>query len=318
MSETAARLLRLLSLLQARPDWSGPQLAERLAVSHRTVRKDVERLRELGYPVHARPGHGGGYRLGAGTALPPLLLEDEEAVAVAIGLRTAAGGTVGGIEEASLRALAKLEQVLPSHLSRRVNALQAFTEPAGSGGPAIAGSLLLEIAAACRDAHGLRFRYRGHGGEESRRTVEPHRLVHLGRYWYLAAWDLERDAWRTFRLDRIAGTPSAGARFTPREPPPGGFAAYVGRGRSSARDRWQATVLLHAPLAVAAQRVPPQSGTLEAVDEHSCLLHSGASWLGGLAVHIALLELDFTVVSPPELAELVDELAGRFARARRH
>ncbi len=315
MSITAARLLRLLSLLQARGDWTGPQLAERLAVTPRTVRKDVERLRGLGYPVAARPGSGGGYRLGAGTELPPLLLDDEEAVAVAVGLRTAAGGTVGGIEEASVRALAKLEQVLPSRLRRRVHAVQAFTEPVGSGGPAVAGDLLVQIAAACRDAEGLRFSYRNHDGSERRRVVEPHRLVHLGRYWYLAAWDLERGDWRSFRLDRIAGTPAPGARFGSREPPEGGFAAHVGRGRSAARDRWRATVILHAPLAVAAQRVPPQSATLEARDEDTCLLHSGAPWLGEIAVHLALLGFDFEVVGPPALADLVDHLAGRFGRA---
>jgi predicted DNA-binding transcriptional regulator YafY len=199
---------------------------------------------------------------------------------------------------------------------RRVNALQVYTEPAGSGGPAVGAQLLVTIAAACRDAEGLRFGYRSHDGGQTRRAVEPHRLVHLGRYWYLAAWDLERDAWRTFRLDRIAGTPSPSARFTPREPPEAGFAAYVSRGRSSARDRRQATVVLHAPLAVAAQRVPPTSGTLEVIYEQTCLLHSGASWLGALAVNIALLGVDFEVVTPPELADLVDELAGRFGRAR--
>jgi predicted DNA-binding transcriptional regulator YafY len=315
MSETAARLLRLLALLQSRPGWPGPELARRLAVTPRTIRNDVERLRDLGYTVDARPGRGGGYRLGMPSAMQPLLLDDEEAVAVAVGLRTAAGGTVSGLEDVSLRALAKLQQAVPSHVRRRIAALHSFTEPAGKGGPAVDPELLVTVVGACRDAEGLRFRYRAHDGSETLRVVEPHRLVHLGRYWYLAAWDLDRDGWRTFRLDRIAGTPSAGSRFTPRPPPEGGFPAYVARGRSNARDRHQVTVLLHAPLAVAAERVPPQSGLLEAVDERTCLLHTGGPWLGGVAVHIALLGLDFDVVSPPELAGVVRELAERLARA---
>jgi predicted DNA-binding transcriptional regulator YafY len=316
VSETAARLLRLLGLLQSRPGWTGRELADRLAVTPRTVRKDVERLRDLGYAVHARPGRSGGYRLGVPTAVPPLLLDDEEAVALAVGMRTAPDGTVRGLEEVSLRALAKLEQVLPSHLRRRAAALSSYTEPAGRGGPSIDPDLLVTMVGACRDREGLRFRYRGHDGNESRRAVEPHRLVHLGRFWYLAAWDLERDGWRTFRLDRITGAPSPAARFAPRAPPEGGFVAFVSRGRSTARDRHRATVRLHAPLAVAAQRVTPSSGTLEAINEQTCLLHTGGPWLGAVSVHIAMVDLDFDVVSPPELAHVIHRLAERFARAR--
>jgi predicted DNA-binding transcriptional regulator YafY len=315
MLETSARLLGLLSLLQSRRVWTGPELADRLEVGVRTIRRDVERLRQLGYPVHAAPGVAGGYRLGAGAELPPLLLDDDEAVAVAVGLRTAAGGTVAGIEETSVRALAKLEQVLPSHLRRRVNALQAFTVPAPGSGPTVDADALATIASACRDHEGLRFPYRSHDGAMTRRSVEPHRLVHLGRRWYLLAFDLDRDEWRTFRVDRIEAPLSPGARFAPRRLPDDDVAAYVSRAMSSARDRYQARVILHAPIESLARRVPPSYGSLERIDEHSCMLHTGSDWLGGLAIYVAELGVDFTVVEPPEFAERVRELAGRFARA---
>jgi predicted DNA-binding transcriptional regulator YafY len=315
MLETSARLLGLLSLLQSRRVWTGPELADRLEVGVRTIRRDVERLRQLGYPVHAAPGVAGGYRLGAGAELPPLLLDDDEAVAVAVGLRTAAGGTVAGIEETSVRALAKLEQVLPSHLRRRVNALQAFTVPAPGSGPTVDADALATIASACRDHEGLRFPYRSHDGATTRRSVEPHRLVHLGRRWYLLAFDLDRDEWRTFRVDRIEAPLSPGARFAPRRLPDDDVAAYVSRAMSSARDRYQARVILHAPIESLARRVPPSYGSLERIDEHSCMLHTGSDWLGGLAIYVAELGVDFTVVEPPEFAEHVRELAGRFARA---
>jgi predicted DNA-binding transcriptional regulator YafY len=315
MLETSARLLGLLSLLQSRRAWTGPELAERLEVGVRTIRRDVDKLRRLGYPVHAAPGVAGGYRLGAGAELPPLLLDDDEAVAVAVGLRTAASGSVVGIEETSVRALAKLEQVLPSHLRRRVNALQAFTVPAPGTGPAVDADTLATIAGACRDHEGLRFGYRRHDGATTKRSVEPHRLVHLGRRWYLVAHDRDRDDWRTFRVDRIDKPLSPGARFEPRPPPAKDLTAYVSQAMSSARDRYQARVILHAPMRELDRRVPPSYGSLEPIDERSCMLHTGSDWLGGLAVYIAELGVDFTIVEPPELAERVRELAGRFARA---
>jgi predicted DNA-binding transcriptional regulator YafY len=233
MLETSARLLRLLSLLQAHREWSGADLADRLGVTPRTVRRDVDRLRELGYPVHSARGTAGGYRLGAGAQLPPLLLDDEEAVAVAVGLRQAAGG-VEGIEETSVRALAKLEQVLPDRLRRRVSALSSFTVPMpGTGrGPSVDPAVLIELAGACRDAQRLRFTYRDHGGTVTRRTAEPHRLVAAQRRWYLVAWDVDRDDWRTYRADRITPTPPHGPRFTPRRPPADDLAEYVSRGVS--------------------------------------------------------------------------------------
>jgi predicted DNA-binding transcriptional regulator YafY len=312
---TSARLLRLLSLLQTRRSWSGVELAERLDVGARTVRRDVERLRRLGYPVRSAPGVAGGYRLGAGAELPPLLLDDEEAVAVAVGLRTAAGGTVAGIEETSLRALAKLEQLLPTRLRRRVNALQTYTVSLAGSSPTADANVLATIAAACRDLEQLRFAYRSHDGTASRRTVEPYRLVQLGRRWYLLAWDVDRADWRTFRVDRIAPRLSTHRRFTPRKLPARDVGAYVATAVSAVRDRYQARVILHAPLATVAKSVPPSYGALEPIDEQTCLLRTGADWLGGLAVYVAMIGVDFEVLEPPELIEQVRVLADRFRRA---
>ncbi|WP_030546561.1 YafY family protein [Streptomyces albus] len=314
MLETSARLLRLLSLFQARRDWPGAELADRLGVTRRTVRRDVERLRALGYPVHATAG-AAGYRLGAGAALPPLLLDDEEAVAVAVGLRTAASGSVAGLEEVSVRALAKLEQVLPSRLRHRVNALQSAMVPLAGGGPAVDPATLTAIAAACRDHRRLRFDYRDHGGGESVRETEPHRLVHTGRLWYLIAWDTDRSGWRTFRVDRLIPRTPGGARFTPRRPPAEDIAAYLSRGVSSAPYRYRGHFLLHAPAEAVAPRLPPTAGTLEADGEDTCVLRTGANSLDELALYVGLLDVPFEVREPPELRERLAVLAGRLARA---
>jgi predicted DNA-binding transcriptional regulator YafY len=313
--ETSPRLLALLSLMQAQPTWTGTELAGRLGVTTRTVRKDVERLRSLGYPVHATPGAAGGYRLGAGARLPPLLLDDEEAVAVAVGLRTVAGRGVSGTEETSVRALAKLEQVLPSRLRRKVNALRSSTVAFDSWGPTVDAQTLTAIAGACRDLVRLRFAYRSTDGTTTRRLVEPNRLVHTGRRWYLAAWDCDRGDWRTFRVDRIGPGVTTDRRFDARTPPYADAAKYVARSISTQRDRYQATIVLHAPLEAVADRVPYAVGTLEAIDGERCLLRTGAEWLGGLAVYVADIGVDFTVVEPPELAERVRELAAMFTRA---
>jgi predicted DNA-binding transcriptional regulator YafY len=314
MVRTSARLLRLLSLLQARPDWSGPELAERLGVSTRTVRNDVERLRELGYPVPATPGVGGGYRLGAGAALPPLLLDDDEAVAVAVGLRTAASGSVTGIEETSLRALAKLEQVLPSRLRHRVRAVQAATVEIPTRGPTVDPEVLTAVAAACRDHQRLRFDYRDHDGSLSVRTVEPHRLVHDRGRWYLVAWDSERQDWRTFRADRVRPRVPTGPRFAPREVPGGDVATYLLRGVGSATWRFRARATVHAPAALVAERVPPAI-LVEAVDEHTSVVNVGSDTPQMLAVYLGMLDLDFEVAEPPELVEQLRALAERYGRA---
>jgi predicted DNA-binding transcriptional regulator YafY len=275
----------------------------------------MERLRSLGYPVNAEPGAAGGYRLGAGAALPPLVLDDEEAVAVAVCLRTAATGTVTGIEETSMRALAKLEQVLLSRLRRRVRALGSFTVPTLGAAPTVEPEVLATIAGACRDQQRLRFGYRSYEGGSSRRTVEPHRLVQLGRRWYLVAWDIDRADWRSFRVDRITRRPSPGTRFAARKPPPDGAAAFVAKGALDARNRWQANVILHAPLAAVGARVPQTVGTLEAIDDETCRLHTGADWLGSLAIYIAAIGVDFEVIEPPELIAELRMLADRFQRA---
>jgi len=317
MLETSARLLRLLSLLQAHRDWSGADLADRLGVTPRTVRRDVERLRELGYPVNASPGTGGGYQLGAGAELPPLLLDDEEAVAVAVGLRTAAGQGIEGIGETSVRALAKLEQVLPDRLRRRVGALNSFTVPMlrGQRRSTVDAAVLTELANACRDSERLRFEYRDHGGSATRRTVEPHRLVCTERRWYLVAWDVERDAWRTFRADRIVPKPPHGPRFTPRTPPAEDLAAYVSQGVSTRAYPARAVVRLHTSAERAAEFVGPSDGVLEAVDDGRCLLRTGAANLDVLVIHVMLMGVDFEVVEPPELAERIRVLRDRLSRA---
>jgi predicted DNA-binding transcriptional regulator YafY len=315
MLDTSARLLELLSLMQSRRDWTGPDLAERLGVGIRTVRRDVDRLRELGYPVEARRGVAGGYRLARGASLPPLLLDEGEAVAVAVGLRTAASAGVAGIEETSVRALAKLEQVLPARVRRRVGAVGSATVPYPVYGPQVDGATLAAIATACRDGERLRFGYRSHLGERSRRLTEPHRLVHTGRRWYLVAWDLDRTDWRTFRVDRIEPRPSSAGASVARTPPAADLAAYVSEGVSAVRDRFQARVLLHAPLAQVEARVPHRVGTLEAVDANTCLLRTGSDWLGGLAVYVAEIGVEFTVLDPPEFIDRVRLLAGRFERA---
>ncbi|MFF6805877.1 WYL domain-containing protein [Streptomyces sp. NPDC012616] len=310
MLETSARLLRLLSLLQSRPDWPGPELAERLGVTTRTVRRDADRLRELGYPVRSLAGPGGGYQLGVGAALPPLLLDDDEAVAVTVGLRAAASGSVAGFEETSLRALAKLEQVLPSRLKHRVAAMQSAILPLTASGPAVDANLLAVLAAACRGHESVRFGYQGRT-----RRVEPYRLVHTGRRWYLLAFDLERDDWRTFRLDRVDAAPQSGPRFTPRPGPAEDLNAYLTDKLSSAPYRCRATILFHCPAEALAEHTSPTAGRLERYDDRSCLFHTGAATLDEIALHIALKGVDFEVLDPPELGDHLRALAARLTRA---
>jgi predicted DNA-binding transcriptional regulator YafY len=314
--DTSQRLLKLLTLLQARPDWTGQELAERLGVTARTVRNDVERLRRLDYPVHASPGVGGGYRLGSGTALPPLLLDDDEAVAVAVGLRTAAGGAVTGIEETSLRALAKLEQVLPSRLRHRVNALHSAMTTIPGEGPTVDPGVLTAIATATRDRERLRFDYRHRDGPDSVRDVEPHRMVCWGRRWYLVAWDAARQQWRTFRVDRMRPRLPTGPRFTPRNVPGGDVTAYVAKNVGQATWHYRAKVLLHAPADAFADGLPP-AVELEPVDERSCIATTGADNPYLLAVYLGMLDVDFDVIDSPELAEQLRKLARRYTRATR-
>jgi predicted DNA-binding transcriptional regulator YafY len=314
---TSSRLLTLLSLLQGRRDWPGHELADRLEVSGRTVRRDVDRLRELGYPVESLTGPAGGYRLAAGAALPPLLLDDEEAIAIAVGLRTAARASVTGIEETSLRALVKLEQVLPSHLRRRVQALGAATMTLSyEGGPSADPQVLTLLAAACRDRERVRFAYEAREGERTRREVEPHSLVNVGRRWYLVAWDCGRRDWRTFRVDRLS-RPAAGARFTPRELPAKDGAAYVQRSLSARPSRYDARVTLHASAEEMRKRFPRWYGPFEPLGEDRCEYRTGDDNLEWLAARLAMLGVDFEVHEPPELLEHLKTLAARLAQAAR-
>lgn len=314
MLQTSARLLRLLSLFQARRYWSGADLSRNLKVTARTLRRDVDRLRSLGYPVHSTSGLAGGYQLGAGATLPPLLLDDDEAVAVALGLRTSARGGVSGLEEASVRALLKLEQVLPPRLRGRVAALHGFVLPLESRGPTVDAERLSFIASACRDHDGIRFTYHDRAGSPSTRSVEPHRLVHTGYRWYLVAWDLTRKDWRTFRVDRVQGKLKTSTRFHPRKPPEGGFAAFVSRSIAHVPNPFSARVTLQAPLETLTRRISPSLGALEAIDEHSCHLHTGSHSLEAITIHLLLLGVDFRVHEPPELIHYIQQLTNRFIR----
>ncbi|MFD9705957.1 helix-turn-helix transcriptional regulator [Lentzea sp. NPDC059081] len=311
MLETSARLLKLLSLLQVRRDWTGPELADRLSVDVRTIRRDVDKLRTLGYPVTSLPGSTGGYQLGAGAELPPLLLDDDEAVAVAVGLRTAANGTVAGIEETSVRALTKLEQILPTRLRRRVQALQAHTTPLSAAGPTVDPETLTIIAAACRDRQQLRFTYASTHGEPAKRLVEPQGLVHTGRRWYLVAWDVSKEDWRTFRVDRVTTEPALAARFTPREPPAESLGEFVSRQIASNVYTYQAVLKIHAPLKTVAERTSPMSVSLEPIDDESCLMRTGAEALDRIIFYLLYLDLDFEVHEPAELIGHVAKLITR-------
>lgn len=311
MTDPTARILKLLSLLQTYRHWPGEELSGRLDVSPRTLRRDVDRLRELGYPVDTSRGTGGGYQLSAGTRIPPLLLDDDEAVAIAVGLRTAAGG-VTGIEETSVQALAKLQQVLPPRLRRRVDALADATETTVFRGrqPTVPADTLVAVAQACRGSEQLRFAYEAADGTESSRLVEPHRLVARGRRWYLVAWDLQRDAWRTFRLDRLTRPFANGVRFTPRELPAEDAAAYVAQALRSVPQRHHA--LLSIPRPLDQVDVPRWLGEPTAAGPDRTelrVVNDSAEWL---ALTLLMLDVDATLVdATPEVREQLDRLRAR-------
>lgn len=315
MTGTSSRLLELLALLQARRDWSGAELADRLTVSERTVRRDVERLRQLGYPVESVRGPAGHYTLRAGSAMPPLLLDEDEAIAIAVGLGTAARASVTGIEEASVRALVKLEQVLPSHLRRRVGALGAATIAPPTAGPLVDPGHLTVLAAACRDSECVRFAYTSRQGAGTQREVEPHSLVNRGQRWYLVAYDRRREDWRTFRVDRLRSPAATAVRFAPRELPAPDASAYVERSISGAPSRYQARVTVNAPAAEMKRRFPPYWGRFEPLDAGRCVYRPGDDDLAWLATRIAMLGVDFEVHEPPELIEHLRGLARRLDRA---
>jgi predicted DNA-binding transcriptional regulator YafY len=316
MANTSSRTLRLLSLLQTHRYWPGAELAERLGVSVRTLRRDIDRLRELGYPVDASRGVDGGYQLAAGAALPPLVLDDEEAVALAVGLQAAAQGGVAGIAESSVRALAKVVQVMPPRLRRRVDTLRAMTVPAAWSGPTIDADpdVLITLAQACRDTERLEFGYRAASGAQSSRLVEPLRLVALGRRWYLVAYDLTRHDWRSFRIDRIEEARRTGARFRPRDLPAEDAAAFVRAGVDRAPAGWSVEVLIDAPVAQVQAHVS-RWGTTEAAPDGRCLLRMQVDSLDWPAMVLGGIGAEFEVVTPPELLEQVQAWARTFQRA---
>ena len=316
-TDTPARLLQLLSLLQTPREWPGGELSERLGVSRRTVRRDIDRLRELGYPVQATKGADGGYRLVAGKAMPPLVLDDEEAVAIAVGLRAGAGHALEGVDEASVRALARLEQVLPARLRHRVATLQAATTPLTSGdGPSIAPETLTVMASTVAGGERLRFAYRDKDGSESRRLTEPHRLVSTGRRWYLVAYDLDRADWRTFRVDRVSAPFPTGVRFAPRELPTGNAAEYLRRSIHRRQETYAFEVRFAAPAGRVGARLPAWAGAPEDDGRGGCVLRGTTGdpveWL---AVRLAMVGCEFTVRAPAELEACVTELGGRLSRA---
>ena len=308
MLSSSSRLLRVLSLLQARSHWAGPELAERLEVHPRTLRRDIDRLRQLGYPIHASSGVAGGYAFRAGQSLPPLLLDDEEALAVAIALQVAAAGTVSGVEESSLRALVKLEQVMPTRLRRRTHALRSAIVPMQRIGPTIDAGVLASLATACRDQLQVGFSYRDLRGQASVRQVQPHGLVHTGNLWYLVAWDPARNDWRTFRIDRVQGTPRTGAHFAPRPAPAGDLRAYVTGAMAGAHQGEQARVVLH-------RTIPPSAATLEAIDDAHCLMRCGTGRLDSLVYWLMALDVDFDVLEPPALKERLRRASERVERS---
>lgn len=319
---TAGRLLRLLSLFIARRQWGGAELADRMGVTPRTIRRDVDRLRELGYEIRAVPGPAGGYELGGGSATPPLLLDDDAAVAVALGLRTVAagagaGGAVAGMAEAAARAAAVVERVLPARLTRRVEALHTAVvplHPPAGGDPEVSPQTLSTVALACRDGERLRFSYTDARGRATRRHAEPHRLVFTARRWYLVAHDVDKREWRSFRLDRLADEPfRTGVRSRPPDPPDA--ARFVAEGIAAGGYRYQARVRIEAPAHVVAARVPPQAAVIEAIDDTSCLLISGGDQLDWIVMHLAVLDFPFTPLDPPELRERCAALSSRLAAA---
>jgi predicted DNA-binding transcriptional regulator YafY len=316
-AKTSERLLSLLSLLQTPREWPGPELAQRLGVTTRTVRNDVERLRQMGYPVQATRGSVGGYRLAAGAAMPPLLLEDDEAVAVAVSLGTATGGAVEGLEETALRALTKLRQVLPPRLGRRVDALQSHTVRVSGRrrGPQVEGRLLASIAATARDREIMRFRYSDHSGSGTERKVEPYRLVNWGRRWYLVAFDLDRNDWRTFRVDRLSEPHSIGHRFTLRPLPAEDIAAYVAARTRHLQMRVLGQVIVHTPAEEVAARMGSWSVSIQPQGPQSCLVQIGGQSVDEIAFWLGVLDADFEVVDSPDLAAAVRRVADRYARA---
>ncbi len=315
MIDTTARLLQLLGLLQSRSVWSGTELAERLGVTTRSIRRDVDRLRELGYPVEAERGAGGGYRLGAGRALPPLLLDQDEAVAVAVCLRLAATGTVAGIGEAAVRTLGKLDQVLPPRLRAQVSAVQEATLTLDSRGSQVDPDLLLTLARAVRESVKIDVRYVDRAGNETERRLEPYRLAATRNRWYLVGFDLGRDDWRTLRLDRMEHVRATTFRFAPRPAPD--VEHYVRRSITQSPYDVVATLEVEADAETVSERIPPSVGTVTSLGDGRTRLVVGADSTDVLAVHLMRLDLDFRVIDCPPLQQALRRYAERALQCAR-
>ncbi|MBV5242631.1 YafY family transcriptional regulator [Mycolicibacterium sp. PAM1] len=314
MSETTGRVLQLLGLLQSRRVWSGDELAARLRVTTRSVRRDIDRLRELGYPVHASTGHGGGYQLGAGAALPPLLLDPDEAVAVAVCLRVAAGGSVAGVGESALRALSKLDQVMPSRLRSQVAAVHDTTVTlAGATDTPVEPEVLMTLARASRDHEHVTVGYTDVRGNVTSRRVEPYQLVTTGRRWYLMCFDRDRDDWRSLRLDRMSDVRAVGTTFIPREAPDA--ASYVRRAISSSPYPYVARVRYRAPADVVARVFPAASVDVEPDGPDACIVTVGADDPQRMVPWLAMPGCEFEVLEPDEVVDAVRVVAERIARA---
>jgi predicted DNA-binding transcriptional regulator YafY len=315
MSETTSRVLQLLGLLQSRRVWSGEELAERLGVTGRSVRRDVDRLRDLGYPVHASKGHGGGYQLGAGAALPPLLLDPEEAVAMAVCLRVAAGGSVAGVGESALRALSKLDQVMPARLRAQVAAVHdaTVTLTSGQSDTPVEPDVLMTLARACRDHEHVNAGYVDIRGNETQRRLEPYQLVTTGRRWYLLAYDRDKLDWRSLRLDRMSAVRALGSTFVPRDAPDA--ASYVQHAITTSPYRYVARVRYHAPQNVVAQVFSAASVELEPDGPDACIMTTGADDPERMVPWLAMPGCEFEVLEPPEVVEAVRVVSERLARA---
>lgn len=320
MANTSGRMLRLLSLLQTHRYWPGAELADRLAVSQRTLRRDIDRLRELGYPVLAQRGVAGGYQMSAGAALPPLVVDDEEAVALTVALQTAAQGAVEGIAESSVRALAKVLQLMPARLRRRVEALTSMTVRGGWTASVAAGGVdpgtLTSLALASRTEERIGFSYTAADGKRTTRQVEPYRLVLHGRRWYLVGYDLGRQDWRSFRVDRIGSPRATGARFRPRPLPAADAAEFVRSGISNTRARYDVEVAFEAPARLIRERIGRWC-TVEPTGDGRCLMRLSTEWLDNAVLAVGVADADFQVIAPPELAARVLTWATRFTRAAR-
>jgi predicted DNA-binding transcriptional regulator YafY len=309
---TTERVLTLLGLLQQRQVWTGPELADRLGVTPRTVRRDVERLRTLGYPVHASQGVGGGYQLGPGQDLPPLLLDDEEAIATAVSLLAGAGGAVAGAGDAAVRALTKLDRVLPIRLRELVRALSGSVESLSGGRTTIDPDVLMTLVRACRDEVEADFDYPS-GNEVRRRRVEPYRLVASDRRWYLVSYDLDRDDWRSFRVDRMSEVSARTWRFRRRAAPDA--ATFVQEGVASRVYPHQARFLVHAPAETVRAQIPASAAVVRPRGSERCEVLSGAGSLDFALMHVLLLGHDFEVLDPPELGSRCRVLAERLRSA---